>query len=157
MGEYIQDIRARIGNHTLVLAGVCIYIFNDARQILMQHRTDNGLWSCPGGIVEVDEPVDVAAKREVAEETGLVLPEVTLVGVASGPGMRYVYPNGDDTSNISIVFGACVPVGTAVTSDGESHELRWMDMPVTGINLAPPSACIFELHPPGAAYDSHFA
>ena len=108
MGEYIQDIRAVIGTQTIVLAGVCIYVFNDKRQILMQHRTDNGLWSCPGGIVEVDEPVELTAVREVAEETGLVLPAVKLIGVASGPDMRYVYPNGDDTSNVSIVFGACV-------------------------------------------------
>ena len=146
-----------IGHQTLVLAGVCIYIFNHDRQILMQHRTDNDLWSCPGGIVEIDEPVDATAIREVAEETGLDLPGVTLIGVASGPGMRYTYPNGDDTSNVSVIFGAQVPPGARVQSDAESHELRWMDMPVKGITLAPPSACIFDLHPPGEAYDSHFA
>ena len=157
MGEYITDIRAVIGKQTLVLAGVCIYIFNEDRQILMQHRTDNGLWSCPGGIVEIDEPVDRAAIREVAEETGLQLPRVSLIGVASGPGMRYTYPNGDDTSNVSIVFGALVPRNARVMSDGESHELRWMDIPVTGVALAPPSACIFQLHPPGEAFDSKLA
>ena len=157
MGEYIQDIRAVIGNQTLVLAGVGVYVFNENRQILMQHRTDNGFWSCPGGIVEVDEPVEVTAIREVAEETGLVLPEVKLIGVASGPGMRYVYPNGDDTSNVSVIFCARVPLNAPVKADAESHELRWMDMPVTGITLASPSACMFELHPPGDVYDSHFA
>ncbi len=157
MGEYIQDIRAVIGNQTLVLAGVCIFVFNESRQILMQHRTDNDLWSCPGGIVEVDEPVETAAIREVMEETGLFLPGVTLIGVASGPGMRYVYPNGDDTSNVSVVFGAKVADDAAITSDAESHELRWMDLPVRGISLAPPSACIFDMYPPECAFDAHFA
>lgn len=156
MGEYIQDIRAVIGNQTLVLAGVCLYVFNHNRQLLMQHRTDNDLWSCPGGIVEIDESVEVAALRELAEETGLNLKKVKLIGVASGPGMRYVYPNGDDTSNVSVIFGAKVANDAVINSDAESHELRWMDVPVEGISLAPPSACIFDLHPPAGVYDAYF-
>lgn len=157
MGEYIQDIRAVIGNQTLVLAGVCIYVFNRDRQILMQHRTDNNMWSCPGGIVEIDEPVEVSAAREVAEETGLEIGDLKLVGVASGPSMRYVYPNGDDVSNVTVIFAAQVESGAGVRTDEESHELRWMDMPVKGIPLAPPSACMFEMYDPGETYDFHFA
>lgn len=157
MGEYIHDIRAVIGNQTLVLAGVCIYVFNQNRQILMQHRTDNDLWSCPGGIVEVDEPVEVSAARELEEETGLRVTDLKLIGVASGPGMRYVYPNGDDTSNVSVVFGVQVPNDAVIKADAESHELRWVDLPVSGISLSPPSICIFDLHPAEAAYDRFFA
>ena len=156
MGEYIKDIRAVIGNQTLVLAGAAVYVFNQDRQILMQHRTDNGLWSCPGGIIEIDEPVEVCAVREVAEETGLELAQVHLVGVASGPAMRYVYPNGDDTSNVCTIFAAQVPTGTLARADAESHELRWVDTPVTGIELASPAACMFDMFPPVDAYRRFF-
>lgn len=152
MGDYIQDIRAIIGNHTLVLAGAAVYVFNEDRQILMQHRTDNGLWSCPGGIVDIDEAVEQTAIREVFEETGLVLKDVQLVGVASGPEMRYVYPNGDDTSNVCSVFSARVPSGAVVTADAESHELRWVDLPVSGIRLSPPTTFMFTRFAPDAVY-----
>ncbi len=35
------------------------------------HEPDKGLWSIPGGMVSYDERTDIAAAREVAEETGL--------------------------------------------------------------------------------------
>jgi len=154
MGDYIHDIRSVIGNRTLILAGAAVYVFNDAGQILMQHRTDNGLWSCPGGIVDVDEAVEQTAIREVFEETGLKLDAVTLVGVASGPEMRYVYPNGDDTSNVCCVFSAKVSAQATVTADAESHELRWVDLPISGIALSPPTAYMVRRFPPEAALAS---
>jgi len=154
MGDYIQDIRAVIGNQTLILAGAAVYVFNDDGQMLMQHRADNGLWSCPGGIVDVDEPVEQTAIREVFEETGLQLTQVHLIGVASGPAMRYVYPNGDDTSNVCCVFSARVPSDAAIQADAESRELRWVDLPIKGIELSPPTAYMMDRFPPEIAIDS---
>lgn len=156
MGDYIKDIRAVVGNHTLVLAGASVYVFNTQRQILMQHRADNGFWSCPGGIVDVDEPVERTASREVFEETGLQLDELEMVGVASGPDMRYVYPNGDDTSNVCVIYCALVEVGTEVKADQESLELRWVDLPIRGLELAPPTRAMHAMYPPEAAYQKFF-
>ena len=47
-----------------------IPILPDARLVLIRRR-DNGLWSLPGGIVDWGEDLATAAKRELAEETGL--------------------------------------------------------------------------------------
>lgn len=51
-------------------------------------------WALPGGHVTPGEEVEAAARRELAEETGLVADRLTLVGVYSAPGRdprgRYV-------------------------------------------------------------------
>jgi ADP-ribose pyrophosphatase YjhB (NUDIX family) len=40
-----------------------------------------GYWSLPGGLVETGESLDQAVRREVLEETGLVVTPVEMFGV----------------------------------------------------------------------------
>lgn len=46
----------------------------------------DGEWATPGGFVEIDEPVDEAAERELAEETGVTGAELVEFGVFDEPG-----------------------------------------------------------------------
>ena len=58
-------------------------------KILMVRRavaTGYGLWSLPGGYVDRGEVVEVAAVREVWEETGLIVEVQRLVGLFSQTG-----------------------------------------------------------------------
>ncbi len=56
-------------------------------EILLVRRRDNGLWSLPGGIVDWGEDITTAARRELAEETGLTVIQMgRLVGIYSTPG-----------------------------------------------------------------------
>lgn len=55
----------------------------DGRIVLIRRR-DTGQWGLPGGMVDWDEDIPTAAKRELKEETGLTLTEMgRLVGVYS--------------------------------------------------------------------------
>ena len=46
----------------------------DKEQVLLIYR--NGLWDLPKGKKEKDESIATCARREVAEETGIPLPEI---------------------------------------------------------------------------------
>lgn len=56
------------------LVGVGVVVLNDAREILLVqrgHEPGEGLWSLPGGMVQLGERVRDAAVREVYEECNL--------------------------------------------------------------------------------------
>ena len=69
------------------LAAACVVERRGA--ILMVRRaveTGYGLWSMPGGYVDRGEVVEMAAAREVREETGLMVAVRQLIGVFSDAG-----------------------------------------------------------------------
>jgi 8-oxo-dGTP diphosphatase len=62
-----------------------------ARRVLLVLRAGDpfaGSWALPGGFVEEYEPLEIAAARELAEETGIDLaaPPTRIVGVYGGRG-----------------------------------------------------------------------
>lgn len=60
--------------------GFGVVILNHSRQILMAKRKGKigrGLWALPGGKPKRYETIEQAARREVAEETGLSISTVT--------------------------------------------------------------------------------
>ncbi len=61
-------------------------IFNDEGQILLSHRRDMDAWNLPGGGLEAGELPDEGVRREVLEETGLIVVVERLVGVYGRPG-----------------------------------------------------------------------
>ncbi|MFZ7828655.1 NUDIX domain-containing protein, partial [Staphylococcus saprophyticus] len=52
-------------------AGVAVIILNEENQVLLQKRSDVGLWGIPSGHIEIGETVSEAAIREIKEETNL--------------------------------------------------------------------------------------
>lgn len=57
------------------ILGVGALIFRDDDILLVERGKEplKGLWSLPGGVVEVGETLDQAVRREILEETGLII------------------------------------------------------------------------------------
>jgi ADP-ribose pyrophosphatase YjhB (NUDIX family) len=102
--DYLASLRQYIGHAPLLMVGAATLILDDQNRLLLMKRSDSGCWGPPGGAVELGEVVEEAARREVLEETGLALNELSLFGVFSGPELFYRYPNGDEVYNVTIVY-----------------------------------------------------
>ena len=66
----------KLVKHKYVIAGVPVIITNVRGEILLGQRTSkpifySGFWGLPGGMVEYNEKVEEAARREVEEELGV--------------------------------------------------------------------------------------
>ena len=53
--------------------------------ILIKRKHPPYGYACPGGMIEVGETVEQAAKREILEETGMEAEVISLLGVHSSP------------------------------------------------------------------------
>ncbi|MEW6030886.1 MAG: NUDIX domain-containing protein [Chloroflexota bacterium] len=65
-----------------VTVGVRVMLVRDGQVLLVRHTYVGG-WYLPGGGLKRGETVEDAARREVREETGAVLGEVSLLGIYS--------------------------------------------------------------------------
>jgi 8-oxo-dGTP pyrophosphatase MutT (NUDIX family) len=128
MADYILDLRRKVGNMPLIVSCSASIVLNERNEILLIHRTDNNCWALPAGCIELGETVEEAARREVFEETGLVLGNVEFLGVYSGKEMHYTYPNGDEIYCIANVFKSNDFTGTIAADGIESEDVKFFDL-----------------------------
>jgi len=122
---------------TEIRPGVAAMIRNGQGQILLQRRSDNGLWGLPGGSVEIGESVQQAIVREVEEETGLGVEVERLIGVYSDPAVQVVrYPDGNVVHYISTLF-ACRILEGSLRTCAETLELAYFDPTALPTDLVP--------------------
>lgn len=137
ISPYIRDLRAAVGTRRLLIPSVAGLVRDGDRLLLVQER-ESGLWSTPGGALEIDDTPSNAVIREVFEETGLVVEPTRIFGVYGGPEFIVRYSNGDETQYVSTMF-ECRVVAGEIRPDGEEIEVArfWTKDEALGLPLSP--------------------
>lgn len=133
--DYYDDPNAPRAN-SLVPAASAVIVDHDG-SVLLIRRTDNGLWSIPGGAMEPGESIADCCIREVKEETGLDITLGRVVGIYTNPGHVVAYDDGEIRQEFSICFGGTV-VGGGLTTSSESEEVAFV--PIAALST-------FDIHP----------
>ncbi len=128
------------GTPVVVQTGASIIVEDSAGRILMQQRTDDGTWSYPGGRIEIDETVEDGARREVREECGLEVGEMTLLGVFSGPELNHIYPSGNEVCGVDIVYVSRDYRGKLESRDGEAKQMGFYPIDALPQPISPMNA-----------------
>ncbi|MBL8046401.1 MAG: NUDIX domain-containing protein [Anaerolineales bacterium] len=115
-GDYILQLRAAVGQIPLIGVGSNGVIFNEAGQVLLIQRADNGQWNTPGGYSDLGENAAETCVREVYEEIGLHVEPTRLISVRTQADYLVTYPNGDQTQ-VCVALFACRVVGGALKLD----------------------------------------
>ena len=125
--SFIFWLRRYVGKRRIFMIGSLAAIRDEAGRVLMMQRADNGQWAFPGGAMELGETLASTLAREVAEETGLHVEPVKLVGIYTSPeDHNYTYPNGDRVQGWGAFFECRVVSGSLQARDGEALDLAFV-------------------------------
>ncbi|ENQ3079761.1 NUDIX hydrolase [Bacillus cereus] len=122
---YIEEMRKLVGNRPLILVGSHVIILNNNNEVLLQLRSDYNCWGIIGGALECGETLEEAAKREVYEETGLIVKQLEPFQNFSGKEFFNTYPNGDQVYGVLVTYICRDFEGTLRIDYTESKDLRF--------------------------------
>ena len=102
--DYLKELRKRTDHMPLVLPHSVVVLFDKEGKVLLEERKDDGFFDFPGGGIDLKESAEEAAKRELFEETNLVVDELEFFKVYSGEITHYVYFNHDEIYGVDLVY-----------------------------------------------------
>jgi 8-oxo-dGTP diphosphatase len=105
--------------------GVGAVVLHEGRVLLVKRGRPPGLgrWSLPGGLVELGETTEEAARREVAEECGIA---VRVAGVAGVVERVIRDENGRVRYHYVLVDYLAYPESDAICAGTDAAEARWV-------------------------------
>jgi ADP-ribose pyrophosphatase YjhB (NUDIX family) len=122
--ESFEPLRAPVLARPTPYVGGDAAIFNDAGQLLLVQRADNGLWALPGGALEVGETPAAGVEREAFEETGVRCRAVRLAGIFDSRLAHSVTRH-----HLYHVLFVCWPLATEALGQGshkqEVRQVAW--------------------------------
>jgi ADP-ribose pyrophosphatase YjhB (NUDIX family) len=111
------------GNEASLRHAVIDTIVIKDNKVLLVKRTgkllEGGKWGLVGGFVERDETLADAAKREIFEETGWNVKDLTLLAINDKPDRPK-----EDRQNIAFIY-FCTATEKTGEADWESDEQQW--------------------------------
>ena len=94
--------------------------------------------------MELSESLEITARRETKEETGLEIGSLTLFNVFSGPELFYEYPNGDQVYNVTLVYLVNDFSGEILLCEVEHTEYKFFDLPALPEMISQPIKMILK-------------
>ena len=104
---------------------VDVILFNDQEELLLIKRDGEpfkGSWAFPGGFVDENEDLEIAARRELLEETCLMGGSFKQIGTYGKPGRD---PRGH---TISVVYSGKVIDADLLEAADDASEAKWFSL-----------------------------
>lgn len=108
------------------ITGAAAVVIDEDQQVLLHRRRDFRVWALPGGQIEQNETGELAAIREVREETGYDITIERFVGEYWRPQV----PNGNGLVYLGRVIG-----GTSIQQGPETREVKWFPLNALPVSL----------------------
>ena len=110
-----------------VVPAASAVVVDEAGRLLLVKRTDNDLWTIPGGAMDPGEDIAACCLREVKEESGLDVDIDALIGIYSNPRHVVEYQDGELRQQFSVCF-ACHPLSNALATSSETSEVGFFSV-----------------------------
>ncbi len=125
--EYYKYLRQYVGHKPIILPGSVVIILNEQNEVLLQKRRTGG-WGLPGGLMDLGESFEEVAKREVFEETGLIVKNLKLLNVFSGAEHYLKVQNGDELYSVTAVYYTSDVDGEIKIDYSESEKIQYFSI-----------------------------
>lgn len=124
---YHRFIRQLAGKSPIILTAAGVVVTNSENQLLLFKRTESGVWSIPGGHMDIGESLEETAIRETFEETGLTLYQLELITIVSGKDAYIQDEAGSKTYYVTAIF-RCNNFSGTLRGSAEGEEVQFFDI-----------------------------
>ncbi|WP_408008259.1 NUDIX hydrolase [Pseudalkalibacillus sp. A8] len=124
---YIENIRKVVGNMPIILNSAGIILKDSNNKVLLVNRADTNNWGIPGGYMELGETFEQTVDRELYEELGIRLINLSLIHIFSGKEFYHEYPNGDKVYSVIAIYTADNYEGKIIVDNSEVKEAMFFN------------------------------